>query len=160
MPCWTGRGISDSSFAMGRCRLIYTSISTDEIISNDDLASLVRHSAERNQRAKITGMLLLSGDRFLQVLEGGSKAVNRLYGKIVQDPRHHTVELISFESIGTSYFKDWNMRLVDLYDLPMRPRKFLMEKYEHKDGEIVIPSQLHAVFSLLLDARALCELPE
>lgn len=145
---------------MGRCRLIYTSISSEEIISNDDLNALVQHSAENNQRENITGMLLLSGDRFLQVLEGGSKSVNRLYGKITQDPRHHDVELVSFESIGTSYFEDWNMRLVDLYDLPMRPRKFLMEKYEHKDGEIVIPTRLHTAFSLLLDARALCELTE
>ena len=142
---------------MGRCRLIYTSISSEEIISNEAIEALVKRSAENNLRENITGLLLLSGDRFLQVLEGESKAVNRLYGKIYQDPRHREVELISFESIGPAYFETWGMRLVDLYDLPMHPRRFLMDKYEHQDGEIQIPVRHHEVFSLLLDAKALCQ---
>jgi len=117
----------------------------------------VKRSSKNNLRDKITGLLLLSGDRFLQVLEGDSKAVNRLYGKIYQDSRHREVELISFESIDVPYFETWGMRLVDLYDLPTHPRQFLMDKYEHLDGDIQIPSRLHEVFSLLLDAKALCQ---
>lgn len=117
----------------------------------------MKRSSKNNLRDKITGLLLLSGDRFLQVLEGDSKAVNRLYGKIYQDSRHREVELISFESIDVPYFETWGMRLVDLYDLPTHPRQFLMDKYEHLDGDIQIPSRLHEVFSLLLDAKALCQ---
>jgi hypothetical protein len=141
---------------MGRCRLIYTSTSSEEIISNEDVRDLVRQSAINNRRGEITGLLLLSGNRFLQVLEGGSETVNRLYGRIYQDPRHHDVELLSFEPIGTAYFTEWNMRLVDLYDLPLPSRQFLMEKYDHSDGEIQIPERIHEVISLLLDAKALC----
>ena len=141
---------------MSRCRLIYSSISSKEIVSNDTIKALVKRSVENNLRDKITGLLLLSGDRFLQVLEGDSKAVNRLYGKIYQDPRHREVELISFESIDVPYFETWGMRLVDLYDLPTHPRRFLMDKYEHVDGNIQIPARLHEVFSLLLDAKTLC----
>ena len=117
----------------------------------------MKRSSKNNLRDNITGLLLLSGDRFLQVLEGDSKAVNRLYGKIYQDSRHREVELISFESIDVPYFETWGMRLVDLYDLPTHPRQFLMDKYEHLDGDIQIPSRLHEVFSLLLDAKALCQ---
>ncbi len=141
---------------MKRSRIIYSSISSNEIVSNDAIKALVKRSAENNLRYKITGLLLLSGDRFLQVLEGDSKAVNRLYGKIYQDPRHREVELISFEPIDVSYFETWGMRLIDLYDLPTYPRQFLMDKYEHRDGDIKIPSRLHEIFSLLLDAKALC----
>ena len=141
---------------MSRCRLIYSSISSKEIVSNDAINALVKRSAENNLRNKITGLLLLSGDRFLQVLEGDSKAVNRLYGKIYQDARHREVELISFEATDISYFETWGMRLVDLYDLPAHPRRFLMNKYEHMDGNIHIPHRIHEVFSLLLDAKMLC----
>ena len=142
---------------MGRCRLIYQSISTEEIISNEALSALMGLAARNNQRDEITGLLLLSGDHFLQVLEGDSKKVNQLFGKIVRDERHHSVELISFESIGTSYFPDWSMRLVDLYNLPGDSRSSLMEKYQHRDGEIRIPDTFHEVFALLLDARALVQ---
>jgi hypothetical protein len=142
---------------ISRCRLIYSSISSKKIVSNDVIKALVKRSAENNLRDKITGLLLLSGDRFLQVLEGDSKAVNRLYGKIYQDPRHREVELISFESIDVPYFETWGMRLVDLYDLPTHPRRFLMDKYEYVDGDIQIPARLHEVFSLLLDAKTLCQ---
>ena len=117
----------------------------------------MKRSSKNNLRDKITGLLLLSGDRFLQVLEGDSKAVNRRYGKIYQDSRQREVELISFESIDVPYFETWGMRLVDLYDLPTHPRQLLMDKYEHLDGDIQIPSRLHEVFSLLLDAKALCQ---
>lgn len=141
---------------MSRCRLIYSSISSKEIASNVTIKELVKRSAQNNLRDKITGLLLLSGDRFLQVLEGDSKAVNRLYGKIYQDARHREVELISFEAIDIGYFETWGMRLVDLYDLPIHPRRFLMDKYEHTDGNIHIPARLHEVFSLLLDAKTLC----
>ncbi|MFL3667278.1 MAG: BLUF domain-containing protein [Verrucomicrobiota bacterium] len=142
---------------MSRCRLIYSSISSKEIVSNDAIKVLVKRSSENNLRDKITGLLLLSGDRFLQVLKGDSKAVNRLYGKIYQDSHHREVELISFELIDVPYFETWGMRLVDLYDLPTHPRQFLMDKYEHLDGDIQISGRLHEVFSLLLDAKALCQ---
>jgi len=142
---------------MNHCRLIYSSISSEEIVSNDAVNALVKRSAEKNLRDKITGLLLLSGDRFLQVLEGDSKAVNQLYAKIHKDSRHREVELISFEPIDVPYFEAWGMRLVDLYDLPTHPRQFLMDKYEHLDGDIQIPGRIHEVFSLLLDAKALCQ---
>ena len=123
---------------MSRCRLIYSSISSKEIASNVTVKELVKRSAQNNLRDKITGLLLLSGDRFLQ------------------DARHREVELISFEAIDIGYFETWGMRLVDLYDLPIHPRRFLMDKYEHTDGNIHIPARLHEVFSLLLDAKTLC----
>jgi hypothetical protein len=141
---------------MTRCRLIYTSISTDPFVSKEDLHLLLQQCEKNNREANISGLLLLSGDRFLQVLEGTSKAVNRLFCKLVADPRHHDVNIVSFEQIGPAYFEDWSMYLVDLYNLPMQQRFYLMRKYDHKDGVIRIPDKLHLVFSLLLDARALC----
>ena len=125
-------------------------------MSNEDLLTLVEKAAENNQREAIAGLLLLAGDQFLQVLEGPLDAVNSLFQRICRDERHHTIALISFEPAAKSYFEDWNMRLVDLYDLPMQQRQVFMGKYRHEDGVVEIPDKLHEVFALLLDAKAIC----
>ncbi len=141
---------------MKRSRLIYTSTATAEVVSNETLNDLADRAAKANAERHITGLLILSGNRFLQVLEGPHRHVHALSRNIVRDPRHHDVELISFEPVDTPYFDDWSMRLVDLYDLPRQPRDYLAAKYRHKDGNILIPDRLHEVYALLLDAKALC----
>ena len=45
------------------------------------------------------GILVLSDDKFLQLLEGPSKFVNELFCKMTDDSRHHQIELVSFESV-------------------------------------------------------------
>jgi hypothetical protein len=141
---------------MGDCRLIYRSTCSASFLPNEDLRELVHKSAENNAALGITGLLLLSGDQFLQVLEGPARAVNQLFNRIIRDDRHHDVELIAFEQIGPKYFDDWCMHLVDLFDLSRQPRDLLAEKYGAANGVIRIPERLHEIFGLLLDARAIC----
>ncbi|TVQ94217.1 MAG: BLUF domain-containing protein [Chromatiaceae bacterium] len=147
---------SASDRATPRCRLIYRSICSASFLPNEDLRQLVSRSAEHNRAAGIAGLLLLSGDRFLQVLEGPAAPVNRLFGRIMRDPRHHDIEIIAYEQIGPSYFDDWAMHLVDLFDLSRYPRDYLARKYRVENGVVQIPERLHEVYGLLLDARALC----
>jgi hypothetical protein len=141
---------------MTQCRLIYQSTCSAKPIDNADLRELVQKSAGHNRAAAITGLLLLSGDQFLQVLEGPADAVNRLFGRIVRDKRHRDVRLLSFEQIGPVYFNDWSMHLVDLFDLPKAPRELLARKYRSREGAVEIPERLHEVYGLLLDARHIC----
>ena len=141
---------------MKKSRLIYTSTATAEVVSNETLRDLADRASAANADRQITGLLILSGNRFLQVLEGPHRHVNALYRNLVRDPRHRDVELITFEPMENAYFDDWNMRLVDLYDLPRAPREYLAAKYRHKDGNILIPDRLHEVYALLLDAKLLC----
>ena len=141
---------------MGDCRLIYRSTCSASFLPNEDLRSLVHQSADHNAEQGITGLLLLSGDQFLQVLEGPDTAVNRLFNRIIRDTRHHDVALIAFEQIGPRYFDDWCMHLVDLFDLARQPRELLAQKYGAANGVIRIPERLHEIFGLLLDARAIC----
>jgi len=123
---------------------------------NEDLRQLMRESADNNRGAGITGLLILSGDAFLQVLEGPADAVNELFGHIMRDPRHHDLRLISYEQIGPTYFDDWDMHLVDLFDLSKHPRQYLAGKYRVENGVVQIPERLHEVYGLLLDAKAIC----
>jgi hypothetical protein len=139
---------------MKRCRLIYKSVLCPEKLPHAGVQEMAEKASLKNEKAGITGVLLLSGDHFLQVLEGPVKFVNQLYCKIVTDERHSNVELISYENVSTTFFHDWSMRLLRLdKDLPAKLRKTLVDKYAEKDGHISIPGDLFHVHALLLDAR-------
>ena len=64
--------------------------------------------------AGITGLLCCSSDIFLQVLEGGRLAVNRLYHRFAVDPRHHELMLLRYDEIDERSFAGWAMGQIDL----------------------------------------------
>ncbi len=141
---------------MKSCRLIYKSISTVETVSNQTLRELERKSSENNAKEDITGLLVLSGNIYLQVLEGSATNVTALFGRIIRDKRHRQVELVTFESGIERYFDDWNMRLVDLDDLPGEKRTLMATKYAGKDGKILVPTDVHLIYAFLFDTKHLC----
>lgn len=83
-------------------------------IDQEELLAILRKSKTRNPGLGITGVLCFSGGIFLQVLEGGRGAVNRLYNRIATDPRHADVELLSYEEIGERRFAGWSMGQVNM----------------------------------------------
>jgi len=64
----------------------------------------------------ISGVLCQGQGLFLQVLEGERERVNRLYAQILQDRRHHDVQLLSFTEITERRYPDWSMAHVALAD--------------------------------------------
>ena len=85
-------------------------------IDQDGLIAILRKSKANNPALGITGVLCLCLNEriFMQVLEGGRGAVNRLYHRIASDPRHTDVELLSFEEIGERRFAGWSMGQVNM----------------------------------------------
>jgi hypothetical protein len=94
-------------------RLMYVSRAVPAL-DHDELLAIVRRSRADNPGLGITGVLCYSGGIFLQVLEGGRSAVNRLYQRIVADPRHTQVELLAYEEIAERRFAGWAMGQVEL----------------------------------------------
>ncbi len=94
-------------------RLLYASRAVGPITA-DVLIAILRQSKTHNQAHGITGVLCCSDSVFLQVLEGGRTAVNRLYNRIAADPRHGDVELLNYEQIGERRFAGWSMGQVNL----------------------------------------------
>ena len=80
----------------------------------DALAAILKASRSHNPGAGITGLLCCSDDLFLQVLEGGRLAVNRLYHRIAADPRHHDLILLGYDEIEERSFAGWAMGQIDL----------------------------------------------
>ncbi len=138
---------------MNPCRLIYRSIAEAKVLNSDSLAYLENQSANNNRRYGICGLLIVSDGRFLQVLEGIPKFVNRIYSKIIQDDRHHDVELIDYKDIIKPEFIDWSMKVVDLDDLDSNTRDLLEKKYPIKDGSFQIQGSSFLMTSLLIDVR-------
>ena len=94
-------------------RLLYASRAA-EAVTPELLSAILRRSRQHNPAQGITGVLCCSGNVFLQVLEGGRPAVNRLYARIVADPRHLDTELLAYESIVERRFAGWSMGQVQL----------------------------------------------
>ncbi len=83
-------------------------------IDQDGLRAILLKSKANNPTLGVTGVLCFSEGIFLQVLEGGRSAVNRLYNQIARDPRHSDVELLCFDEIGERRFGGWSMGQVNL----------------------------------------------
>jgi hypothetical protein len=141
---------------MKLCRLIYKSVATAEVVSNKTLRSLQDQAAAANAEAGITGLLVLAGNTFVQVLEGDAQRLTTLMGNIARDKRHRMVELISFMPVAQRNFDAWNMRLIDLYDLPGDKRAYMVSKYGQSGEQLIIPDDEQLLHALLIDARHLC----
>lgn len=94
-------------------RLLYASRSATPV-TPEATEAILAQSRAHNPALGITGVLCQSGDIFLQVLEGGRDAVNRLYNQIVRDPRHQDVSLLHYEEIVERRFAGWTMGVVNL----------------------------------------------
>lgn len=71
--------------------------------------TILDQSRRNNPKRGITGMLVMSDEVFIQVLEGGRDAVCDLYNTIVQDTRHTGVRLLMFDEITERRFGHWTM---------------------------------------------------
>ncbi|MEL7208842.1 MAG: BLUF domain-containing protein [Actinomycetota bacterium] len=79
-------------------------------LDREELIELMRHARKKNKRLEITGMLLVEGSRFLQVLEGPPAAVSDLYDAIRLDERHECVTTIFCdEQLRQRQYAQWLM---------------------------------------------------
>lgn len=89
-------------------QLTYISTAT-RAVTDGDIDSILAGSRTRNTAARITGMLLYDGKRFLQALEGETDAVNRVYERIKADERHRGLVLLSSKEVSARAFGNWSM---------------------------------------------------
>ena len=94
-------------------RLMYRS--RDRLALEDrktELGRLFCTARSNNKKRHVTGALLVSGDWFVQVLEGDEVEVRSLFGRIEQDPRHDAVELLDAVPEAERVFARWSMAKV------------------------------------------------
>ena len=97
-------------------QLTYWSRVSDQL--NEQQLNDLRNVAEvSNTTNAITGCLVRMHEFFMQTIEGDADAVNSLYKKIINDPRHTDVCLVTYQAITRRKFTDWLM-VVDIEKTP------------------------------------------
>lgn len=95
-------------------RVTYVSSATKRI-SEAELDQIAKTSIRNNAKVDVTGILLLCGDFFFQILEGDAAAVDGVLDRIRHDSRHQDIQILKVENIQTQrQFADWSMRTVYL----------------------------------------------
>ena len=73
------------------------------------LADILAKSRVNNRRDALTGLLVIGGRRFLQVLEGPRESLDRAYCRIEADKRHFALVQLERRPIAERSFPYWSM---------------------------------------------------
>lgn len=94
-------------------RLMYLS---HDLIDPEDskraLGALFSQARTNNKSRNITGALLVTGQTFIQTLEGEEEVVRGVFETIRQDERHDRVELLEAGMVPERVFGHWSMARV------------------------------------------------
>jgi Sensors of blue-light using FAD len=94
-------------------RLMYASRAVPAV-DQEELLAILKKSKANNPKAGVTGVLCFSEGVFMQALEGGRGAVNKLYNRIAADARHTEIVLLNYEEISERRFAGWSMGQVNM----------------------------------------------
>ncbi|KCZ59681.1 BLUF domain-containing protein [Hyphomonas chukchiensis] len=97
-------------------RCLYASRPADAL-KGTFLDNILNQSRTNNPALGITGLLCVSDDLFIQVLEGGRDEVCELFNAIVRDSRHTHVRLLDYAEIDERMFGNWTMGHVSIAKL-------------------------------------------
>ena len=77
--------------------------------NQEEIDKILESCKKNNPPLNITGVLLYSDQKFIQLVEGEYKVINDLYDKIKTDARHDQTRLISMGPIQAKAFPSWHM---------------------------------------------------
>ena len=94
-------------------RLVYRSDALIDTADPEGLIDIYRSSNRNNPRLGITGGLVATAQKFMQVLEGRRGPVHALLTAISTDPRHQGLQLLGELPIQDRLFPEWVMARAD-----------------------------------------------
>jgi hypothetical protein len=71
--------------------------------------AIAARSRGRNAHDRLSGVLVLSGGHFVQVLEGHLPDIERVFERIQRDERHHDIRVLECAPVPQRHFADWPM---------------------------------------------------
>jgi hypothetical protein len=77
--------------------------------TDEDFDDIESKSIAANNERDVTGLLIVKGERILQILEGRESAVRDLYAKIEADRRHAITKLVSAVEDDERLLLTWSM---------------------------------------------------
>ncbi len=89
-------------------QLIYVS-NRKPTCTQEEIEKILNSCKKNNPPLNITGILLYSDTKFIQLVEGEAKVIMSLYDKIKLDTRHSNPIMISYGMIQEKSFPSWHM---------------------------------------------------
>jgi hypothetical protein len=89
-------------------QLLYISSASRQML-RIDVEQILFTARRMNKANDITGLLISSPARFMQVLEGDEAAVRATYDRICADPRHRAHVVLRETDVAQRQFSDWSM---------------------------------------------------
>lgn len=129
--------------------LVYTS-EARRSMSEKDLEQLLIQSQRNNTKYGVTGLLLYSDMKFIQVIEGEKQDILNLYDNIKLDIRHNNVSVLVQGNIKKRRYPEWSM-----YYKTMMPEEVLVRigfRDPHKyfeENPITDESHVYEIFMKL-----------
>ncbi len=77
--------------------------------SDAEISQILATARVNNSRHNVTGALLFNSGCFAQVLEGPRPAIEKIFERIQQDPRHGDVTVLECGDAETRDFPEWSM---------------------------------------------------
>lgn len=93
--------------------LTYSSFASPDI-QPAEIEQILTVSCANNVRDAVTGLLMFNGAAFGQAIEGPVAAIDRLYMRIANDPRHCQINLHDDLSLERRVFDEWTMGYVQI----------------------------------------------
>lgn len=115
---------------MALYEIIYTSLATRDL-SPEELTQLLDQARAHNASRGITGMMIYHRREFMQLIEGEQAAVEALYDRIADDPRHQQLRKIWDGPVRERGFPDWGMAFVAPDELALRERPGYQDLLDH-----------------------------
>lgn len=104
-----------------------------------DVEALVDWSRQYNAQHELSGLLLYSDERFLQVVEGEEKEVRSLFTRIQHDTRHSQLVTLSEGPGARRWFADWSMAWGQADPVELERVLGTVEKQQPLQGPITDP---------------------
>ena len=83
-------------------------------LTDGDVDSILGQSRVNNPLDGVTGLLVFNGGAFVQLIEGGERAIDDLVERLRHDPRHSEFRIRDRRTIARRSFPDWSMGMLRL----------------------------------------------
>ncbi|WP_179339555.1 BLUF domain-containing protein [Winogradskyella ludwigii] len=92
--------------------VIYQSKAQDNF-SPKDIELMLIKAKRKNKKHKITGCIVYSGNKFIQMIQGPKQEITDLYKDIKADNRHFSVITLLEKASKEKIWSDWSMAMLN-----------------------------------------------
>lgn len=131
-------------------QLIYTSKPVAEL-TEQNLIDILVGAQKYNQDEGVSGFLLYSPEKLIQLIEGDELDVKNLYQKIKKDKRHHDIAVQHFGFADKRCMPFLGMGLCFMNEINDHDHQFYFTRAEAKKFSALIEGEIGEVFAKYLD---------